>query len=246
MKNLKYIIPLLLLLVFSCKKSDLKNFDGTSDIYWSNIISTQNSLLNTDSAVFSFAFGSAKVTDTLLKLPVKIMGFAASEDRAFRVKAQDSSTMVAGKHYDALPESFIMHANKIIDTVTIRIHRTPDMLKGELTLYLELLPNENFTASLKTYKKMTATVTKIKASDVIIRPKYWLDAYLGVFSRKKALMLIEIVGVDMAAMNNTAPDITNVAGYGRSLQQYLDEQRVAGNIIYEEDGITEMTMGGSI
>ncbi|WP_409994857.1 DUF4843 domain-containing protein [Chitinophaga pinensis] len=55
----------------------------------------------------------ANLKDSILQIRVDLMGRQADHDRSFGVKVIDSlSSAVAGVHYEALADSYIMPANK--------------------------------------------------------------------------------------------------------------------------------------
>ncbi|MNL07062.1 hypothetical protein D3C87_1277220 [compost metagenome] len=78
-------------------------------------------------------------------------------------------------------------------------------------------------------------------NDILKKPFRWQDSYLGVFSRKKLLLMVEIVDADPAYIDGS-PSIGVLQAWGKYMQRYLNDQKVAGNIIREADG-TEMIMG---
>lgn len=255
MKKLKIILVFLTFVsVLSCEK-DIKVYDGESNIYFLRSVSPDkvNSALFDkvyDSLVVTFAFDPLK-NDSLVRIPVSITGKPVNMDRDFNVAVSSLSTAVAGVHYEALPSSFTMHAGQVIDTIPVKLLRTPDMVSNEFTIMLELQPNEHFktgmidqVANATTGQKLSHTTFKLKANDVLTKPSRWLDTYMGIFTRKKLLLLSELLDIPVDALNQTTTSISQVIFYAKYMQRYLNEKKAAGETIYEDDG-TEMEMGPS-
>lgn len=253
MKKLKiFLLFLTLVSVLSCEK-DLKVYDGENNIYFLRSVSPDrvNSALFDkiyDSLNVTFAFDPV-ITDSIVLIPVGITGMPASMDREFKVSVSTASTAVGGEHYATLPASFTMHAGKIIDTIPVKIFRTPDMQTNEVTIILELQPNEHFktgmvdkVANATTGQKLSHTRFKLKANDVLAKPSKWIDAYMGTFTRKKLLLMSELLDIPVDALNQSATSVSQIIFYAKYMQRYLNEKKAAGETIYEDDG-TEMAMG---
>ncbi len=82
------------------------------------------------------------------------------------------------------------------------------------------------------------------ANDIIKKPARWLDTYLGTFTRKKLLLMAQVLGFEPAYLDASV-SIVEMTAYGKFMQRYLNEQKAAGNTVYEDDG-SEMTMGPSV
>ncbi len=114
-------------------------------------------------------------------------------DRAYVLKTNDSSTAIAGQHYEIVNSDLTIAAGKLTDTVYIKLKRTPDMLTTSFNIYLELKGNENFNVdytrkltSAGGNKSVSTTWHRVMVNDILRKPNYWLDTFLGVFSRKNS------------------------------------------------------------
>lgn len=255
-KIMKKIQPILLFLplfflVTACEKN-IKVYDGENNIYFLHAVSSVFlGAASADSLDLTFAYTPGK-TDSVLKVPVRITGSPSDKDRAFKVAISPSSTAVAGKHYEPLPANLRMRAGRVTDTIFVRFIRTPDMLADTLSLILELQPNENFATHMTdkvvntlTGQKQSFTKFTINVTDVLSRPKLWLDTYLGTFSRKKILLMNEVTGMPLDALNNTTTTVAQVIYWGKFTQRYLNDKKATGQTVYEDNG-TEMIMGPSV
>src|ERR1044071_6584991 len=103
MKNtiFKFLIALFFAGGFTaCKKSELTKYDQPDMIYiYKDAFNT-----NRDSISYSFAIKPASLKADTVKVPLRIMGLAKNVDREVKVRVvTDSSTAVAGTHFDILP-----------------------------------------------------------------------------------------------------------------------------------------------
>jgi hypothetical protein len=251
---MKYLILTMMVvqLMMGCTK-DIKTFDGKPQVYFLYAAQPKESFndILLDSTIFTFAFTPSNVLDSIILVPVKVSGVSMNRDRSYVLRVNDSSTAKAGQHYEIIKSDFTISAGNFTDTVYIRLKRTPEMLTTSFNIYLELQANENFSIDLT--KKLTAaggnkTVStiwhRVMVNDILRKPTYWLDGYLGVFSRKKLYLMCGLLGITVDRLNTSVP-IAELQYYGRFMQRYLNEQRAFGNIIKEEDG-TDMIMGPSV
>ena len=252
MKKIIYIISVITIMVVavSCEKKELMTYAGQPDIYFNaagrRLIYSYETW--TDSSQVSFSFVTNQ--DSVQKIVVAIAGAPAATDRAYKLTVDPASTAILGKHYDALPASFVMPKNKILDTLSIRFHRTADLQAKAVTLILNLEANENFVTEMRdkvidvaTEKRLSFVKHKIIIDDIIKRPKLWLDGFWGTFTRKKLFLMVEVLNISAAYMDASIT-IAEISAYGKFMQRYLNEQRSAGKTVYEDDG-TEMIMGPS-
>lgn len=236
------------ILLGGCTK-DLKTFDGEAAVYFLPAVEPPPTNVQAalyDSTIVTFAYANPNVRDTLIKIPVKINGPVSSADRTYAVKVQDSSKGKLGTHFD-FDRPFVIKAGKVNDSVYLRLHRTADMLTTTFSISLELQPNENFGVGLplKNYStyKLSTTVHRLKVDDILSIPKYWLAGYLGDFTKKKLLLMCELLEIPLDKLN-TNVTVAESVFYGKFMQRYLNEQRALGNTIKEDNGV-DMVMGPS-
>lgn len=246
MKN-SYLFLLILGTLAGCTK-DIKTFDGEPVVYFQHAIERRHPYENLfyDSSLVSFAYMPGSRQDSLLPLCIKVSGAPDEADRSYTLRVNDSSTAVEGTHYAFVNSDYTIRAGEVTDTVYIRLKRLPVMLSASFTIYLELHANEHFGVDIeKKVLSASAAVSsirhRVKFDDVLARPKYWLDAYLGTFTRKKYYLMCAMLEIPLDKMN-TSVTIPETVYYGKFMQRYFNEQKANGTPILEEDG-TEMIMG---
>lgn len=248
MKYLQYIVMAVILasVLTACKKQGLTYYSGNSNIYF-----TTNFANTIDTGLVSFGYAPPEVKDSVVKIPVSVMGPVSAVDRTYKVLIEEGSTAKSGTHYDAVQGTYTIRAGRNVDTLALRLHRTADMQTASVSLILTLQPNENFQTAMQT--RITNTNTgafisyityRLIVNDILTRPKSWLDFYEGAFSRKKITMMALVLGVGIADISNNS-SIPQLIYWGRATQLYLNEQKEKGNIIYEDDG-TVMAMGPGV
>lgn len=124
------------------------------------------------------------------------------------------------------------------------------MQESNFTIIFKLKENENFnTAMISKTISPTRTLSYIKytvnVNDILAKPKRWLDAYLGTFTRKKLFMVCDMLDTTPAYLDSQA-GVGDIVFYGQYMQRYLNQMDKDGKTIYEDDGITPMKMGPSV
>lgn len=246
---MKYTLFILIIGTLAGCAKDLKTFNERPVVYFQNAVEAKDNTGQLyDSTVITFAYAAASLKDSLVTVAIKVTGAPAAEDRPFILKVLDSSTAVAGKHYDIV-SPMVIPAGKVTAQLQIKFHRQPEMLMQPFQIYLALAANEHFGTDLLVKnlgggKFVYTTWHRVKADDVLARPMYWLDTYLGTFSRKKLYLMSEILEIPINKLNTSA-SVAEVNFYGKFMQRYLNEQKSNGNIIKEDDG-SDMVMGPSV
>ncbi|WP_133159326.1 DUF4843 domain-containing protein [Solitalea longa] len=240
-KIINTIAVLMLPLVFASCEKELMTYDSESSIYFSDAV---KDLGNTNSSDITFTF--AKGQDSIKSIIVGVTGTAVNWDREYKVSVNPGSTAKAGVHFDALPEKLVIKKNALRDTIKLRIKRTPDMLTNNFSIVLDLNPNENFNTNLmeKTQgpNKISCLQYSVTVSDQIKKPQYWIEFFLGNFTRKKMFKMVEVLNVSPEIFTKPTMSPTEMSLYTRVMNRYFLEQKAAGNTILEDDN-TEMTMG---
>lgn len=219
-------------------------YQGQASIYFQDVARPTWPL--PDSSVVAFSFIDA--TDSIQPLVIAASGIPADQDRPYKISISDKSTAVEGVHYKILNQPLRIKAQKTNDTVWIHWQRTADLLVHPVELELSLQPNDHFAVNMMdqllnptTGATKSYTRHRIITHDIIARPTNWMDGFTGPFSRKKFLLMVEVLGISNQYLMNLAP-IAEWTAFAKLMQRYLNEQKSLGNIILDEDN-TEMTMG---
>lgn len=235
--------------LLSCQK-ELHKYEGKPAIYFNEAgrLTAFSGEVLRDSTVMSFSL--AKAQDSIVNMVVATTGAKQNTDRPYKLVINTNSDAMVGNHYEILNKSFSIKKNQLSDTVKIKFFRKVEMQTKTFLLSFDLLENENFSTEMK-YRVLTATKKKNSLinyrwyiNDIIKKPGRWLDAYFGVFTRKKLLLMAEVLGIEPAYLDASV-SIAESTAYGKFMQRYLNEQKTAGNTIYEENG-SEMIMGSAV
>lgn len=242
----------MLFLAASCKRSEIPRYSGTSGIYFEVYREVvPGTSWRSDTSVVTFAYHPAK-TDSLYAIFVKVKGDTVAKERQFRIKVIDTAANAAqpGIHYQALSETAIVPPGKSQTALLVKLLKHPDMQNKTFAICIELKENENFKTDLpqlyvpEAKKYVSATRHTILVDDLLSKPRYWLDAYLGSYSRKKYTLLCKILDIPVATLNNNIM-VGTLKYYGNFMKTYLNDEAAAGRIVYEDDGAV-MKMGDGL
>jgi hypothetical protein len=235
---------------YACKKQELITYNADNNIYFANMHITTR----IDSLDLSFAYSPATVTDSTVYLQVEATGTSRKTDREFAITVDPSSTAQAGTDY-VLPDKFILHAGNQKDSFPVKLLRTPALQTNKLSLRLNLSPNNNFHTDIKAITGLLDSINalsfKINMSDVLTSGNYWsgvFQPYFGVFSIKKLKLINQVTGMPLDYVNTGIYDLNlsaRCANWAITMSRYLKDQAQAGTPVYEDDGVTLMTMGTS-
>lgn len=187
-----HIILLLAFIFASCNEGEKLMYKDFSGLHLSIPQNDSILVLRRDTLVYSFAFEKPELKEKIIYIPVEIEGFRANKERKFKVQLiKDGTTAVAGTHYEALKEYYVVKANVGRDSIPLRIKRTLDIRNTAKTITLKLEPTEDFQIGL--YDKQQISLS---FSDVLEEPDWWESwKYLfGTYHRIKLQEWIKIRG----------------------------------------------------
>ncbi|QPH41479.1 DUF4843 domain-containing protein [Pedobacter endophyticus] len=230
------------LLLFSCKKTKLITYEGENALYFA--------IPSTDSLRVDFSLLHDSVRESILKIPVGLLGRQIETATSYEIVIDDQlTTAIKGSDFE-MPEQFSFPANKSRDTLSVKVTRTERLAKKEYVIGLELKSNSQFNNARldPTSKKDQSPRVKIYITDLLAAPKEWAttpdrfgtEYYLGRFSKKKVLLIAEITKRSLNSVYRTID--TYRTYFSRQLYDYLVQQRKAGTPVLEEDG-TLMKVG---
>lgn len=186
MKNVIYLILLWGCLLPGCSNDDMLFSDG-ANLYFEG-----------DSTVFSWL--RTPNNEETLYLPCRLVGQAPAEKVAFRVEViAGESTAEAGLHYAALPEYVEWPAGAFEYNIPVVVYRKdPRLVERFFKLKVRLPGGDalrvNYTGTMEYTLLMGAQVVK---------PLYWdaynMSAHLGVYSKKKHTIAVQLAGRDFPA-----------------------------------------------
>ena len=251
---------LLAALAAACKKSTLITYNAPDGIYFDYRrgvdLATQSKGHPLDTLDYTFAFSDQSLKEYVFPMPLLVAGKPVDHDRVINLTVDPASTAVKDKHY-VLPASMVVHANRVADTVYIRLLRDASLKSTEVNLLLRLNTNENFITDLKyKYSDISASLKdtieltsfRLKISDMLVKGTLWdifFFYYFGPYSEKKVRLMNQVAGMplDFWSGSSLSADAFNKTPYYATVMgRYLREQAAAGNTIYESDGVTPMQM----
>ncbi|WP_316791612.1 DUF4843 domain-containing protein [Pedobacter frigoris] len=174
-----------------------------------------------DKTTFSFGMKDDKIIKDTAKIVVEFLGSASDKDRTYKIKVvADSTTAVAGIHYEPVSNTQIFRAGRLKDTLKIVVDRTK--LSTSFTtpenkrLTLEMEPSEDFNLGMKDGLR-----TNLYINNYLSEPVWWKDGlrlpYIGFYHPKKWKILISF----NASFSNSETCEFNYNNQGRSYFQGL-------------------------
>ena len=133
--------------------------------------------------------------------------------------------------------------------------RTKALQTEEKGIDMELLPNGHFTTYYDYGSSDSTSWVKTQRLKLILLfsefmnepPSQWNPYMFGEFSAKKFALICDEMDIPREEFNKKSEEagyILSRMGYiGSYMKKYLADEKAAGRTVYEEDGITEMTMG---
>lgn len=217
MKKIFNLIVLTLLssaIFISCKKEELKVYDGKEGIYfnvqWGPSHGNENLWATQPTTEIEF-INLVEKSDTVY-LKVMTTGRIKDYDRTFKMEVVvDSTTAIKELNYDPLPTEYTIKAGETFVRVPVITHRTENIQDEAKILALRLLPNEHFDIGIDVWRKLPifwepvirgdfdATFHKVIMSDFVVRPSRWIggnnngveSGRWGEFTEKKYRLICD-------------------------------------------------------
>ena len=184
---MRYIFIVTLMILSSligCKKSDLTLYNSPAGVYF-DLSAEQR-----DSLIYTFANAPELVEDTFY-LPVRLEGSRTEVDRSFVLSIDaDSTTAVAGKHYEALKPSYTIAAGQGIKYVPIVLYNTDPLLQEKsvkIKFFLEATSDLGITMP-------RLTIARLVFSSKLERPVWWSMWLQDYYSQVKHQLFILVTG----------------------------------------------------
>lgn len=177
------VVLFLLMLCMACEKKDLMSFQLDPKVYFYK----DNRTTNNDSIVYSFAVKPDDLETDTIRIPIRIMGEAAFNERKvnYSIVADKSDALPA--NYELLPAS--IPANSFSSVIRVKVTRTAELKSKEYRLLLRINNSEGLTTGVD--NQLTYL---IRINDFLTRPASWSDAYFGKYSATKFAILIRETG----------------------------------------------------
>lgn len=180
---------------------------------------------SSDSIVYSFVL-HPETTEGELKIPFRLMGFPMSTDRIVGVETDKiQSTAVEGK--DFVIEPSVLQADSVKGVIKVKVMKTTELDRGELTATIRLRANESFSDPPVNQAKFRVILTNRLA-----QPTDWpFDEY----SKVKHEFVIKVTGVGTDYKNWSGQELIYWTGVLiHELYEY--NKNHPGNPLRDENG----------
>lgn len=237
-KNLIILFFVLLAIGYGCE-SEYEEYHGTNVIYMNE---------DTDTLRISFTYIN---DDTLhANIKIKTIGDVCDYDRIVDLSFV-FTCVEPGIDIEPLAESYAVKAGENSLVVPIVMKRTETLQKEEKRITMELHENEFF----KTYYSYGAgdriswvktdrlKFTLIFSEFMTTPPSCWDKYMLGDFSPKKFRLICDVMKIEREKFLDYWYMVYRSSYIGSSMKKYLAAEKANNRTVYEEDGVTEMTMG---
>lgn len=138
-----------------------------------------------DSIVYSFAL-HPNVEEDIVKVPIKLFGYAASQDREVGVEVIESES-TAKEGVDFVIEQKRMEANAYKDSLIVKIKKSAEVETKDLVVKLRLCGNDLFAAA-----PIDAESFRIILTSKLTEPTGWP---FGDYSVIKHKFVIQTIGI---------------------------------------------------
>ncbi len=249
-----------LVAIAGCKKQDM-SYKGKEGVYFA--VQYGNKFLSINSWPYMpySMVEFVNLNKDVVEFPIKVMitGATKNYDRTFRVELNpDSTTAIAGLHYEAPKQDWIMPAGAVSTNITVRLKRTPDLASTEVKLGLKIVETKDFVSAFPEWDALPgltggvvipefdAGLHTLRINDILVQPAVWPGSIqpvnkesglFGVFTKRKMQFMIDNLGLKYEdfASSETMPQaryILVASDAALILRQRFD----AKNPVLEEDG----------
>lgn len=271
--RLKYILILTIVFLVGCQKEYITYTKDVSGIYFKDLdVSSTTTTVITFGLIEASQLSKVVEIDVTLVGHVKdydrefiFKAVELKEDEIVknpdgtekdRYKPAYAKRPDGSIDYKILSETAMIPAGSNSGKVKIELYRTDLSTTSETRkIYFELGENENFKFMYPTNPSDVRTTQISYLINEKIYTPWWWDAeddygvpMFGTYSKKKSLMIADMNSISRETWTNCS-NLNELGGIGHlrflalQFQIYLNEQKAAGNTIYEADEETEMVMG---
>lgn len=211
-----------------CDNNNEKMYSGDNTLY------LNLSVTELDSIVCSFAGTSEN--RLVVNIPVEITGYASALDRTFGLRViAENTTAVAGKHYEALPDEFVLKEGTFSVNIPVAVLYSPDLDKSTVRLALELVAGEGFSTGIPYRQRVTICISN-QLPDVVLWAALYRP-YFGEYSKVKhryMLSELKLEKLEDSIDFYYSMDLKLWAAYGLHMNNFFAEHEINdeyGNLI---------------
>lgn len=149
---------------------------------------------------YSFVYAGDAVKQDTIWITVNTQGFLSESDRPFLLQqipaGEGMKDAQAGTHYESFDSESLRTKYLFIPakahqrSFPVVLYRDASLAEGDVRLYFQLKPNDNFEQGLIPYRTV-----KLVISNSLKRPEGWEDYYLGTYGPVKHKFMIDETGL---------------------------------------------------
>lgn len=207
-----------------------------------------------DSVLFSFVGIKDEKVDTLLPLPIKLLGKPLNKPLKLKFRInKELTTAIENSDFTINLDTIVLKSGTVNVNILCNLLRSPKLLTKTFCIAIDLVETEEYSV-LEEYnntdiwnkyqKKLSGRTYRMFFGEVMTEPSYWgmfgID-YFGKWTVSKFKLLNNLMSWTVADWNNAGQSGANVSlgsfAYAAfQLQTYLQAQADAGKPIRDEDG----------
>ncbi|MFC3198627.1 DUF4843 domain-containing protein [Parapedobacter deserti] len=177
-----YLLVGVTVLCSSCNQAELQTFQHSANVYFD--LDTNYLKTIPDSVTYTFAYDMTKAQDTV-NLLTRVSGFREGRVRHFRAYIeQDSSTAIAGEHYEPLKDQYPVPADSGNAFLPLVLYNAADLEDQSVSLIIKLQASDDF--GVENPRIIRARVV----FSARLEQPYWWSMWLGAYSRVKHQLFI--------------------------------------------------------
>lgn len=238
------ILSYLVFNIISCDQDIDFPYEGKDRIQFQCYTVNNNDVrIYSDSIMGSLGLLPDSIHIDTLKVVMEYLGKGSDQERTYRLSVvADSTTAVAGTHYEAFDLEQKFRPNELTDTLRIPIYR--DNLSADYTnpvtyrLVLTLEPTEDFDLGLE-----VGITKRILLNNFLTEPDWWQGNFgttLGYFHPEKWKILMSF-NDGFATYDDCPFDFNNEgSGYVSQLSLYLNNKVVIDEVTGKRIGMYEL------
>lgn len=232
----------LVVLMTGCKENKYEGFESDGSVYFQTS-ATNWTIVN---AGTNYSFAGKTIEQDTVWMQVNLLGTPVDYDRQFVIAPNEQNTAVAGKHYEAFKDAYVMKAGEMITKVPVVIYNSEDIKTQLIRLSFSLVPTSDLGTGLQ-----GRTSYYIDITNFLNKPTYWdepYDPYIGTdwegeyvirasdywgpYSRVKHELCLELLGQDFP------DDLMILLGdaYWTAASSYMSQYFAEHYPVYDENG----------
>lgn len=238
------LLPLAFCVLFlsSCKENEYEGFESEGSVYFQTN-SINWTIVN---AGTNYSFAGKKIDKDTVWIQVNLLGTPVDYDRQFAIAENGDNTAIAGTHYEAFKNSYILKAGEMTTRVPIVIYNSDDIKTKLVHLSFSLVPTKDLGLGLQGRTDFYIDITSF-----LNKPSYWDEPwdmyegtewegyyvicaadYWGPYSRVKHELCLELLGKDFP--DNLLTLLSDE--YWTAARSYMSQYFMENYPVYDENG----------